>query len=63
MQLLDNIKLKYLSVKHYELWRKVINKADISTAYKNDMQKFIKIVLNWGEAKCMNLVSDYSIIK
>ena len=48
MQLLDNIKLKDLSVKHYELWRKEINKADISTAYKNDIQKFIKIVLNWG---------------
>ena len=46
MQLLDNIKLKDLSVKHYELWRKEINKADISTAYKNDIQKFIKIVLN-----------------
>ena len=27
MQLLDNIKLKDLSVKHYELWRKEINKA------------------------------------
>lgn len=40
--------LKDLSVKHYELWRKEINKADISTAYKNDIQKFIKIVLNWG---------------
>lgn len=48
MQLLDNVKLKDLSVKHYELWRKEINKFDISTTYKNDIQKFIKIVLNWG---------------
>ena len=48
MQLLDNIKLKDLSVNHYELWRKEINKVNISTAYKNDIQKFIKIVLNWG---------------
>ena len=48
MQMLDNIKLKDLSVNHYELWRKEINKIDISTAYKNDIQKFIKIVLNWG---------------
>ena len=49
MQLLDNIKLKDLDVKYYELWRKEINKLDISTAYKNDIQKFIKIVLNWCE--------------
>ena len=49
MQLLDNIKLKNLDVKYYELWRKEINKLDIATAYKNDIQKFIKIVLNWGE--------------
>ena len=49
MSLLDNIKLKDLSVKYYELWRKEINNFDISTAYKNDIQKFIKIVLNWGE--------------
>lgn len=49
MKLLDNIKLKDLSVKHYELWRQEINKLTISTTYKNDIQKFIKIVLNWGE--------------
>ena len=49
MKLLDNIKLKNLDVKYYELWRKEINKLDIATAYKNDIQKFIKIVLNWGE--------------
>lgn len=48
MALLDNIKLKDLSVNHYELWRKEINKCNISTSYKNDIQKFIKIVLNWG---------------
>ena len=49
MQLLDNIKLKDLNVTHYELWRKEINKLNIATSYKNDIQKFIKIVLNWGE--------------
>ena len=46
--ILDNVKLKDLSAKHYELWRKEINKFDISTAHKNDIQKFIKIVLNRG---------------
>ena len=48
MSMLDNIKIKDLSSTHYELWRKEINKLSISTVYKNDIQKFIKIVLNWG---------------
>ena len=48
MSLLDNIKLKDLNSTHYELWRKEINKLKIATSYKNDIQKFIKIVLNWG---------------
>lgn len=47
MQLLDNIKLKDLNVKHYELWRKGISRLDIKTSTKNDIQKFIKIILNW----------------
>lgn len=48
MQLLDKIKLKDLNVAHYELWRKELAKVDIKTSTKNDIQKFIKIVLNWG---------------
>lgn len=48
MQLLDKVKLKNLGVKHYELWRKEISKENISTSYKNEIQKFVKIVLNWG---------------
>ena len=48
MQMLDKIKIKDLNSTHYELWRKEINKLNVSTAYKNDIQKFIKIVLNWG---------------
>ena len=51
MKLLDNIKIKNLCYMHYELWRKEINKLDIKTSYKNDIQKFIKIVLNWGMKK------------
>ncbi len=49
MKLLDNVKIKDFNVKYYELWRRELNKLDISTAYKNAIQKFIKIVLNWGE--------------
>lgn len=48
MQLLDKIKLKNLNVTHYELWRREIAKVDIKDSTKNDIQKFIKIVLNWG---------------
>lgn len=48
MSLLDNIKIKDLDGSYYELWRKEISKLPISTAYKNQVQKFIKIVINWG---------------
>jgi len=48
MKMLDNIKVKDLSATYYELWRKEINKLDVATSYKNDIQKFIKIVLNWA---------------
>lgn len=48
MQLLDKIKLKDLNVTHYELWRRELSKANIKDSTKNDIQKFIKIVLNWG---------------
>lgn len=48
MKMLDNTKLKDLNSTHYELWRREINILNIATSYKNDIQKFIKIVLNWG---------------
>jgi len=48
MKMLDNVKLKDLNVQHYELWKKEMNKKDICTKYKNDIQKFIKAVLNFG---------------
>ena len=49
MQMLDNVKLVDLNITHYERWRKEISKlTNISTSYKNQIQKFIKIVLNWG---------------
>ena len=48
MQMLDNVKLVDLNITHYERWRKEISKlTNISTSYKNQIQKFIKIVLNW----------------
>jgi integrase len=48
MKMLDNIKVKDLDGIHYELWRKEIAKLPVATSYKNDIQKFIKIVLNWA---------------
>lgn len=48
MKMLDNIKLSDLNATHYELWRRAMNQVKISTNYKNSIQKFIKIVLNWG---------------
>ena len=49
MKMLDNVKLVDLNVIHYEKWRKELSKINhISTSYKNEIQKFIKIVLNWG---------------
>lgn len=49
MSLLDNIQVKNLNFKYYELWRNEINKMNLAVSYKNDIQKFIKTVLNWGE--------------
>jgi integrase len=49
MRMLDNVKLVDLNAYYYDQWRKEIAKLDhISTGYKNQIQKFIKIVLNWG---------------
>lgn len=49
MKMLDNAKLVDLNVTHYESWRREMAKINnISSSYKNEIQKFIKIVLNWG---------------
>ena len=49
MKIFEDIKLKDLSAYHYQSWRKELNKTNISTNYKNHIQKFLKIVLNWGK--------------
>ena len=45
---LDNVKLVDFGVKHYEHWRNWIDQKDISRSYKNDIQKFLKAILNFG---------------
>lgn len=48
MKMLYNVKLVDLNVTHYESWRREMAKINnISSSYKNETQKFIKIVLNW----------------
>ena len=45
---LNNIKLKNLNIEHFKLWKQEINKTSISTAYKNDIFKFFKLLLNYA---------------
>ena len=33
---------------HYQKWRAEMMKVDISNSYKNEIQKFLKIVINWA---------------
>lgn len=45
---IEKVKVCDFSTTHYELWRKNMEKLNISDAYKNDIQKFLKILLNFG---------------
>ena len=44
----DKVKLKDMDAIHYQKWRAEMMKVDISNSYKNEMQKFLKIVINWA---------------
>ena len=44
----DKIKLKDMDAIHYQKWRVEMMKANISNSYKNEIQKFLKIVINWA---------------
>ena len=48
LKCLQNIKLKDLNVQHIELWKREINKTTLVTSTKNDILKFIKAILNYG---------------
>lgn len=43
----DKVKLKDMDAIHYQKWRAEMMKVDISNSYKNEIQKFLKIVINW----------------
>lgn len=44
----DKVKLKDMDAIHYQKWRAEMTKVDISNSYKNEIQKFLKIVINWA---------------
>lgn len=48
LELFDKIKLRDFNIKHFELWKKEINKLPLATSYKNDLFKFVKAILNFG---------------
>ncbi len=48
LTLLDNIKLVDLNINHFEKWKEYINSKGWSTAYKNDLYKYLKSILNYG---------------
>jgi len=43
----DKVKLKDMDAIHYQKWRAEMMKVDISNSYKNEIQKFLNIVINW----------------
>ena len=45
---LSEINLSEFSYSHYEMWRKKIDKERLSDESKNDIQKFLKELLNFG---------------
>ena len=44
----DKVKLKDRDAIHYQKCRAEMMKVDISNSYKNEIQKFLKIVINWA---------------
>lgn len=49
MGLLDNVELVNLNWDLYQKWRAQMNKTNLCDRYKNDIQKFIKQVINFAE--------------
>lgn len=53
---LNNIKLKDFNITIYNLWKKEINKLNITTIYKNTLYKYLRALLNYA-IKYHNFVS------
>ena len=64
MGLFDNVELVDLNWDLYQKWRKEMNKTKLSDRYKNDIQKFIKQVINFAEKQWdFNLRKFYNKIE
>ena len=48
LEMFDNVKCVDVSINHYDLWRKNLENKPLSIGYKNDIQKFLKAILNYG---------------
>lgn len=48
LTMFDNIKVCELNINHFEKWKKEINDLDLATGTKNDLYKYLKIILNFG---------------
>lgn len=48
MKLLDNVKVKDFSLRHYELWRKEILSYNLTNTTRNYIYKFLKTIMNFG---------------
>lgn len=60
---LKSVKLCNFNSSHYELWRKKILNMKISDDYRNDIQKFLKILLNFATKYYnMNFTAVYNKI-
>ena len=60
---IKNIEVAKFSSQHYELWRKKIKALNVSDDYKNDIQKLLKILLNFAmKWYGLNLQSIYNKI-
>ena len=48
LMMFDNIKVKDLNIDYFERWKKEMNKLDLATKTKNDLYKYLKVILNFG---------------
>lgn len=64
LQEFGKVKVATLNSSHYELFRKMLLKKNISDDYRNDIQKFLKILLNFAmKMYSLNLTEFYKKIR
>lgn len=48
LEMFDDIKVSKLNIDHFEKWKEYINSLTLETSTKNDLYKYLKLVLNYG---------------